>query len=84
LGWYRALALSTPGSLPSSVTVPTTMVWSDGDTAIGRGSARATERYVDAPYAFVELADTSHWVPEEAPGALADAVLARIASVPNR
>ena len=84
LGWYRALLVSGPGSLLAPVGVPTTMVWSDGDTAIGRGSARAAERYVDAPYAFVELTDTSHWVPEEAPGALADAVLARIASVPNR
>jgi pimeloyl-ACP methyl ester carboxylesterase len=81
LGWYRALLLSTPGSWGASVTVPTTMVWSDGDTAIGRASARAAERHVDAPYAFVELTGTSHWIPEEEPEALAEAVLDRIASV---
>jgi pimeloyl-ACP methyl ester carboxylesterase len=84
LGWYRGLPHSHPDVLRSRVTVPTTMVWSDGDTAIGRSAARGAERYVDAPYTYVELAGTSHWVPEEEPGALAEAVLARIASVSNR
>jgi pimeloyl-ACP methyl ester carboxylesterase len=81
LGWYRALPLSNPGGLRSRVTVPTTMVWSDGDTAIGRAAARGAERYVDAPFDFVEVPGTSHWVPEEAPEALARAILDRTASV---
>jgi pimeloyl-ACP methyl ester carboxylesterase len=81
LGWYRALPLSGSGGLRSRVTVPTTMVWSDGDTAIGRAAARGAKSYVDGPYAFVELAGTSHWVPEEAPEALAQAILHRAGSV---
>jgi pimeloyl-ACP methyl ester carboxylesterase len=80
LGWYRALPLPGSGVLPARVTVPTTMVWSDGDTAIGRAAARGAERYVDAPYTFVELPGTSHWVPEEAPEALAEAITGRVLS----
>ncbi len=81
LGWYRALPLRGSSAVPDRVTVPTTMVWSDRDTAIGRAAARGAERYVDAPYTFVELAGTSHWVPEEAPEALADAIVDRVLCV---
>lgn len=81
LGWYRAIPLGGPGLLRSRVVVPTTMVWSDGDTAIGRAAARGAGRYVDAPYEYVELPGVSHWVPEEAPAALAAAVLDRVAAL---
>jgi pimeloyl-ACP methyl ester carboxylesterase len=33
---------------------------------------------VTGPYTFVELPGVSHWIPEEAPEPLADAILARI------
>ena len=65
------------GELPS-VTVPTTYVWSDGDVAIGRVGAEDCGNFVDAPYEFVELSGISHWIPEEAPAALATAILNRI------
>lgn len=77
LGWYRALPLSDPRTSLSSVRVPTTMVWSDGDVALGRAGAELTERHVRAPYELVVLAGVSHWVPEQAPDALAEAILAR-------
>jgi pimeloyl-ACP methyl ester carboxylesterase len=78
LGWYRALPLASPGGTARRVGVPTTLVWSDGDVALGRVGAERSGRYVDAPYDFVELTGVSHWIPEEAPEALARAVLARI------
>jgi pimeloyl-ACP methyl ester carboxylesterase len=37
-----------------------------------------TADWVEADYQLVALRGVSHWVPEEAPGALADAALARI------
>ncbi len=56
-------------------TVPTLYVWSDGDLALGRTAAEATGRHVAGSYRFVELPGVSHWVPEQAPEALAALVL---------
>ncbi|MGI5214405.1 alpha/beta fold hydrolase [Plantactinospora sp. CA-290183] len=77
LNWYRALStedLAGTGPVP----VPTTFVWGDGDVAIGSVAARACADRVTGDYRFVPLAGVGHWVPEEAPAALADAVLSRI------
>ncbi|MEO6472246.1 MAG: alpha/beta hydrolase [Aeromicrobium sp.] len=79
LNWYRAMTADL-GDLPP-VKVPTTYVWSDQDTAIGRAGALRCGDYVDAPYEFIELSGTSHWIPEQAPEVLSNAILARIASV---
>ena len=76
LGWYRAMR-SDLGSLPA-VTVPTTYVWSDQDQAIGWAAARRCDEFVNADFSFVELTGVSHWIPEEAPGVLAGAILARV------
>ncbi len=78
LMWYRALPFSRPGDLDGEVTVPTTLVWSDEDVAIGRWSVDRTAEYVAAPYELVVLAGVSHWIPTEAPDALADAILTRV------
>ncbi|UAL31277.1 alpha/beta fold hydrolase [Nocardioides rotundus] len=80
LGWYRAIPLGSPALLRRRVAVPTTMVWSDGDVALGRHGVELAQEYVDAGYSFVELAGVSHWIPEEAPEALAAAILDRMAS----
>ena len=76
LSWYRAM---TPAlaDLPT-VSVPATYVWSDGDSAIARTSAEACEQHVSGPFRFVELPGVSHWIPEEAPDALAAAIVDRI------
>jgi pimeloyl-ACP methyl ester carboxylesterase len=78
LAWYRAMTAAL-ADLPS-VSVPTTYVWSDGDWAIGRASAEASDEHVTGPYEFVELTDISHWIPEEAPADLAAAILQRVRS----
>ena len=80
LAWYRAIPLTSPALRHQRVTVPTTMVWSDGDVAIARSTAMLTQRWVDAAYDFVELPSVSHWIPDEAPGAVAEAVLGRAGS----
>jgi pimeloyl-ACP methyl ester carboxylesterase len=77
LNWYRAMSSSSP---VDAVEVPTTFVWSDGDAAIGRTAAEGCAGNVTGDYRFVELAGVSHWIPEQAPEALATAILDRIAS----
>lgn len=75
LGYYRAMQSDLSG-LPA-VTMPTTFVWSSGDRALGPRGAHRCGDFVDADYRFVELADISHWVPDEAPHALAEAIVDR-------
>ena len=77
LNWYRAMR-SELGSL-APVTVPTTYVWSDQDQAIGRAGAERCGEFVDADFRFVELTGTSHWIPEQDPEVLTEAILARVA-----
>ncbi|KZF02142.1 MAG: alpha/beta hydrolase [Rhodococcus sp. (in: high G+C Gram-positive bacteria)] len=76
LEWYRAMT-SEFGRL-GPVKVPTTYVWSNQDSAVGRAGAERCGEFVDAEYKFVELDGVSHWVPEEAPDRLATEILARI------
>ena len=77
LNWYRALSRDQLKDV-GTITVPTTYVWSDKDPVVGLTAALRTADWVDADYQLVALKGVSHWVPEEAPGALADAALARI------
>jgi pimeloyl-ACP methyl ester carboxylesterase len=77
LNWYRAMS---SGSAVEPVAVPTTYVWSDGDVAIGRTAAEGCATHVTGDYRFVELPGVTHWIPEQAPEALATAILDRIAS----
>ncbi|WP_229402467.1 alpha/beta fold hydrolase [Micromonospora okii] len=76
LNWYRAMSradLAAVGPVP----VPTTFVWSDRDVAIGRAAAEACAAHVTGDYRLVTLAGVSHWIPDAAPGPLAEAILAR-------
>jgi pimeloyl-ACP methyl ester carboxylesterase len=76
LSWYRAPQKEL-AALPEA-TVPTTFVWSTGDPAIGRAAAEGCALYATGSYRFVVLDGISHWIPEQAPDALADAVLDRL------
>jgi pimeloyl-ACP methyl ester carboxylesterase len=84
VNWYRSLPLSTPGDLLRTVSVPTTLVWSDEDVACGEAQADRTAQYVTGPYELVKLHGVSHWIPEEAPAEFAAAILQRIHSVAAR
>lgn len=78
LGWYRAAPLDALAAT-SPVIVPTSHVWCTEDVALSRRGAQLTGRYVDAPYDLVTLQGVTHWAPQQAPDAVADAVLSRIA-----
>ncbi|HEV7897979.1 MAG TPA: alpha/beta hydrolase [Planosporangium sp.] len=88
LNWYRAPSIlgrsGADRAGTGDVGVPTTYVWSDADAAIGRAAARNCAREVTGEYRFVELPGLSHWMPDQAPEAVADAVLGRVLAAPNR
>lgn len=77
LAWYRALPWTDREAARQQVTVPTTMVWSDGDSFIDRGAVERCGRHVDAPYRLVVMPGVTHWIPTQAPEPAAAAILAR-------
>jgi pimeloyl-ACP methyl ester carboxylesterase len=78
LNWYRGLPAGTLDGWFPPVTVPTMLVWSDGDTAVVRASVEGARRDVAGPYRFVEMRGVSHWIPDAAPAALADLLVEHI------
>jgi pimeloyl-ACP methyl ester carboxylesterase len=77
LSWYGA-ASADDAKACGPVRVPTTFVWGPLDIAIGRVAAEGCAAQVAADYRFVELPGVGHWVAEQAPDALAEAVLQQI------
>lgn len=75
LNWYRAISLTEVGLGP--VAVPTTYLWGDRDLAVGGTAAQACADHVLGEYRFVALPGVSHWIPDEVPDAVSDAVLSR-------
>lgn len=65
LNWYRASGLHQIAGL-SDVVVPTLLVWSTEDPALGLAQAAGSEQYVKAPYRFEVIEGVDHWVPEHA------------------
>jgi pimeloyl-ACP methyl ester carboxylesterase len=81
LNWYRAARREDGADTPEPVRVPTTYLWSTEDLAIRRAAAEGVADVVAGPYELVELDGVSHWVPEETPDRVADAVLSRSRAV---
>jgi pimeloyl-ACP methyl ester carboxylesterase len=79
LGWYRALPWNAADPV-RTVRVPTLHLWSTGDAFLGRAGTEATGQYVDAPYRLEVLDDVPHWIPELAPGRVAELVAAHVRS----
>lgn len=78
LNWYRALPFS--GRMPDPmVTVPTTYLWGRRDGFLGPEAATKTGDFVAGDYTFVEV-DATHWLPENDPEDVADAIIARVRS----
>jgi pimeloyl-ACP methyl ester carboxylesterase len=75
INWYRALPLSSPGSINQKISVPTLYVWSDRDIALMPQSAYDTGRYVTGEYRFEIMPGVSHWIPDEQPDKLAELLL---------
>ena len=82
INWYRGLPFSARQPI-GKVEVPTVYVWSDGDAFLGRWAAEHTADWVTGPYRFVEIAGGTHWIPEEHPDRLADAIRAVSSEYPR-
>ena len=80
LNWYRAFSGDQLADV-RVITVPTTYVWSEKDGIVTLTAALRTADWVSADYRLVALRGVSHWVPEQAPEALADVTLDRIGNV---
>lgn len=78
LNWYRATGRGDLDGL-GPVAVPTTYVWGTEDVGVGRAAAERCIEHVTGEFEFVELPGAGHWVPEQEPGVIARAALARIA-----
>jgi pimeloyl-ACP methyl ester carboxylesterase len=83
LNWYRAALTERRLEPDPPVTVPTQFVWSSGDSALTRQCTEFVHRHVDGSFRFVELRGVSHWIPDEAPGALADLLLEHLTAHPG-
>ena len=77
LNWYAAMGLGSDRDTPD-VAVPTTYVWGTDDMAIGETAALACAGHCTGDYEFRRLAGRSHWLCDEDPDAVVDAVLARV------
>ena len=76
LNWYRAMRPG--GAVHDPVAVPTSYVWGGEDAAFSPAAAAATERFVTDDYRFVPLDGASHWLPDEAPDAVAGVIAERV------
>ncbi len=65
LNWYRASGLHQIAGL-ADVVVPTLLVWSTEDPALGLTQATDTEKYVAGAYRFEVIEGVDHWLPEHA------------------
>ena len=77
LNWYRAMSRRDNEGLQVT-DVPTTFVWGDQDVAVGARAARDCAQYVSADYRFVPLTGISHWIPDQVPEALVEAIVRRV------
>ena len=80
LGYYRSIPKSA-GAFGRKVSVPTTYVWSDGDTALVRRGADLTPQYVTGPYELEVMSGATHWIPDQNPAELAEIIQRRVGSV---
>jgi pimeloyl-ACP methyl ester carboxylesterase len=77
LAWYRAAgALANMEVGP--VTVPTWYLWGDQDLSVGRSAAEWTADYVRAPYRFVAIPGSGHFLTDEVPGLVTQLLVGHI------
>ena len=79
----RWLVRSTPrpdgardlAAVDQPITVPVLQVEGEKDRFLGHSTARRDSAFVTGPYRTVQIPGAGHFVPEEAPAALSDALL---------
>ena len=53
------------------VSIPTLGIWSDQDIYLGEPQMKMSRAFVDAEWRYEKLEGVGHWIPKDAPTALA-------------
>jgi pimeloyl-ACP methyl ester carboxylesterase len=77
--WYRAAAVALRTPAPA-VRVPALFLWGDRDSTVGRYAAEATARFVDAPYVFMPIEGAGHFLTDQVPDRVNEALLKHLAA----
>ena len=75
LNWYRANYFPAVWRRWPHCRVPTLGIWSSNDKYLAEDQVRNSEKYMDADWRYERLDGVGHWIPLEAPDALADLTL---------
>ena len=78
ISWYRANNISSAEVPP--VSVPTLYVWGTADASVGRRAAELTEKFVTAPYRFVQVEGGGHFVVDQFPDRIAELMIEHLQS----
>lgn len=76
LRWYAAM--DAESARTPDVEVATTFVWGTEDVAIGSVAAQGCAARCHGEYEFRPLQGRGHWLPDEDPDAVVDAILKRV------
>jgi len=79
INYYRA-QVRNPGklarySLESRIRCPTLLIWAEDDVALGKELTYGTEALIEAPFAIRYVPECSHWVQQERPEVVNEALL---------
>jgi pimeloyl-ACP methyl ester carboxylesterase len=79
VNYYRA-QLRNPAnmkrySLETRIRCPTLLIWAEDDVALGKELTVGTDALVDAPFAIRFIPECSHWVQQERPEEVNEALL---------
>ena len=77
LNWYRAARQSQGLRLENcpDIRVPTLYLWGSHDSSVGRVAAELTAEHVKAPYTFIELPGSGHFLTDDGGGPAATKAL---------
>lgn len=83
IAWYRAVGALANVEV-GSIRVPTLYLWGDQDHSVGPTAARGTAEHVTGPYQFEIVPGVGHFITDEAPGRVTEALLEHLAAHPAR
>lgn len=75
INYFRAALKAEPPKGGGQVTVPTLLIWGEKDQALGKDLTKGMEKYFTAGLKIEYLPEASHWVMEEEPEKVTQAIL---------
>jgi pimeloyl-ACP methyl ester carboxylesterase len=77
---FRNRAALTRYSLETRIACPTLLIWAEDDVALGKELTVGTDALVDGPFSIRFIPDCSHWVQQERPEEVNEALLSFLTS----